>query len=74
MHVGLICMVDRWALSPLAVGAAPIAGGGKLFLILRMPHMIPGTVHEWSSLCLFVYINGMVSGVDSLTLPFHNPL
>jgi hypothetical protein len=71
MHAWLICMADQWAWSPLAVRAAPVAGGGELFVILGVPRTIPGVVHKESLLRLFGSIYSRVPGIDSLILPFH---
>jgi hypothetical protein len=65
-------MADLWALYPLAVKVAPIAGGSRLSVALGTPHMILGVVHKWSSLHLFGSINSGVPGVDYLIPAFHS--
>jgi hypothetical protein len=50
----------------------PIVDGSGLSVALGMLRMILGAVHEWSSLRLFGSINSRVSGIDYLTLAFHN--
>jgi hypothetical protein len=45
-HIGLICMDDQWAWSPLATRAAPVACGSGLFMTFGTPRMVPGVVDE----------------------------
>jgi hypothetical protein len=72
--VGLTCMADRWAWSPLVVKAMSIIGSGERFMTLSMPCMILGMVHEQFSLHLLGGINNRLLGVGSLTLVFHSLL
>jgi hypothetical protein len=39
-HVGLTCVVGRWAWSPLAVKMMSVAGSGEWFVTLSTPHVI----------------------------------
>jgi hypothetical protein len=73
-HVGLTCMADQWARSPLAVRVVPVAGGDKLFMILGMTCTILGVVYERSLLCPFGSINSRVPGIDFLILLFRSLL
>jgi hypothetical protein len=68
-RVRLIRVADRWAWSPLAARAAPGGCGSEPFMILGMPHMIPGIVYEWPSLHLFGSISSGVPGTHSLIRP-----
>jgi hypothetical protein len=69
-HVGLICMADRWAWSPLAARVALVACGSELFVTFGTSRMISGAVHEQLSLCLFDSINSRVPGINSPIQPF----
>jgi hypothetical protein len=74
MCMGLIFKDNQWAWSPLVAWVVRVTGGGQLSVIRGMPRMIPGIVHECSSLHLFGSINNRVPGIDSLVLSFHNHL
>jgi hypothetical protein len=54
----------------LVVIVALVVDGGELFVILNVPRMIPGAIHKRSSLRFFGSINGIVSGIKFLMLPF----
>jgi hypothetical protein len=71
-QVGLTCVADWWAWSPLAAKVTSAAGGGEWFMTLSTPRTILGMVHKRSSLHLFGSINSRVPSVDSLTLVFHS--